>query len=124
MTVVDASAVLEILGQSDTGRELENKLAGGDWHAPYLIDIEVVQTLRRWVFSGAITATEAERAIEVFLSFPIIRHRHAELLPRIWKLRNNLSAYDAAYLALAEILGAPLITMDDGLRKAARRRPH
>ena len=65
------------------------------------------------------TPVGALRAFDEFIEMPIQRHSHTDLLPQIWKLRRNLSAYDACYLALSMYLGAELLTTDDGLRKAA-----
>jgi predicted nucleic acid-binding protein len=122
MMVIDASAVLSILSRSETGAELEGLIAGVDLHAPHLIDLEVAHTLRRWTLAEMITVRNAEQALDSFRNIPITRHAHAELLGRVWKLRHNLTAYDAVYLALANSLGAELLTMDEGLRKAANTR--
>lgn len=119
MIVVDASAILEILKHSDVGVDLALRLDDEDIHAPHLIDIEVASGLRRWVARREITPAGALRAFDEFIEIPIQRHPHTDLLLQIWKLRHNLSAYDACYLALSVYLGAELLTTDDGLRKAA-----
>jgi predicted nucleic acid-binding protein len=125
MIVLDASAVLEILSLSEKGVELSLSLADTQIHAPELIDVEVLNVLRKWTFAGIMSATHSEQAVKTFRSLDITRHRHSELVPAIWALRHNLSAYDASYLALAHALGAELVTMDSGLRKMAwRGRPN
>ncbi len=119
MIVIDASALLEVLKVTEVGLELGPLLIGRELHAPHLLDLEVTQALRRLTLRGEITRLEAHRALESFLEMPIIRHAHTPLLHEIWALRHNLTAYDAAYLALARSLGAKLLTMDSGLRKLA-----
>lgn len=123
MIVADASALLElILGTTRAERVGAMALAAGErLHAPYLLDIEIVQGLRRMVQLRNITAARAEQALEDFGDFLIERHAHVELLPRVWQLRESVTAYDAAYLALAEALEAPLLTCD---AKLARSRGH
>lgn len=87
-------------------------------HAPHLIDLEVAQALRRYSLSGVIPADRGDEALADLVDFPITRHPHFVLLERIWQLRHSLTAYDAAYLALAEALDAPLLTRDGALAKA------
>ena len=122
MIVVDASSVLEILEQTETGVRLGDALANTTIDAPHLIDLEVANVLRRWTRNGKMTESDAVRALEAFAAMPIRRHPHQHLLSEIWRLRHNLTAYDGAYLALAWSLDAELITMDEGLRKRAKRR--
>ena len=119
MIVIDASVMLEILKRTDQGIDLALLLEDEIIHAPHLIDLEVASKLRRWVAKGEMTATDALRAFEQLLETPIRRHPHMHLLPGIWNLRHNLTAYDACYLTLARLLGARLLTTDEGLRKAA-----
>lgn len=88
-------------------------------HVPHLLDLEVAQVLRRFVREGRLTPTRAEIALHDLMDARLIRHGHAPLLPRIWQMRNNLTAYDAAYLALAELLDAVLLTRDRKLSSAA-----
>ena len=121
MIVIDASALIEILKGTATGLQLESLLVNRDLHAPHLLDLEVAQALRRLALRNEISVAEANRAFDDFLTMPITRHPHTHLLPDIWQLRHNLTAYDAAYLALARYLGAELLTMDAALRKLARR---
>src|SRR4029077_21231106 len=88
-------------------------------HAPHLLDLEVAQVLRRYVYRREITASRGQTSLELFAKFPIRRYSHEPLLARIWSLRANLTAYDAAYVALAEGLGATLLTRDAALAAAA-----
>lgn len=84
-------------------------------HAPHLVDVEVSQVVRRYWHAGDITAARGEEALRDLADLPIERHAHEPLLARIWQLRNNATAYDAAYIALAEGLDAVLVTLDKGL---------
>jgi len=90
-------------------------------HAPHLIDVEVTQVLRRYVLSAIISAERGTEALADLTDFPLTRYPHFILLNRIWQLRHGLTAYDAAYLALAESLRAPLITRDRALANAGGR---
>jgi len=83
--------------------------------APHLLDVEVTQVLRRFVLRGAITQERARGAVEDLADLPVIRYPHTPLLSRMFALRDNLTAYDAAYLVLAESLGATLLTKDGAL---------
>lgn len=87
-------------------------------HAPHLLDIEVTQVLRRLVQRKEITIVRARQAFDDFAQLLVERHEHQSLLPRVWQLRDSLSAYDGAYVALAEALGAPLLTCDAKLADA------
>jgi predicted nucleic acid-binding protein len=119
--VLDASAALDWLLQTVAGQRIEQRiyLHHESLHAPHLLDLEVGQVLRRLVREGTISAERAEQAIEDLLDLRITRYPHFLLLPRIWQLRHNLSAYDAAYVALAENLGARLLTRDARLASAS-----
>lgn len=121
MIVVDASAVLEILLRTPAGETLEKRLleSGASLNAPHLIDVEIAQVLRRFALSGGISPARGLEALDDFAAFPIQRYPHDFLLPRVWALRHNLSAYDAVYVALAETLEAPLVTHDGRLANAA-----
>jgi predicted nucleic acid-binding protein len=123
MIVVDASALVGALLDSPRARPVLDRVARGDTtlHAPHVIDLEVVSALRRYARSGELARTAAERSLSDFLALRIERHPHAPLAPRIWELRQNLTAYDAAYVAVAEVLGCPLVTLDSRL---ARSSPH
>lgn len=81
-------------------------------HAPHLLDVEVVQVLRRFERLGTIDADRAEEALADLRALRLVRHAHEPFLDRVWALRHNLSAYDALYVALAEGLPAPLVTLD------------
>ncbi len=87
-------------------------------HAPHLIDLEIAQVLRRYVRSAVISAERGAEALADLVDFPLTRYPHFVLLERIWRLRHGLTAYDAAYVALAEALDAPLVTRDHALAKA------
>ena len=124
MIGIDASTVLEILSRTAKGLELEAALLNSDLHAPHVIDLEVLNAVRRWERTGVIGSAEATDVLNAFLAIGITRYSHAPLVDSIWALRHNLTAYDAAYLALANVLDAELVTMDSGLRKmAARKKP-
>jgi predicted nucleic acid-binding protein len=87
-------------------------------HAPHLLDIEFVHALRRLTQSGAIQQASAEQALNDLADLRLIRHPHGQLLQRIWELRSSVSAYDAAYIALAEALDMPLLTCDAKLSRS------
>ncbi len=91
-------------------------------HAPYLLDLEVAQVLRRYATRGELAPARGERALELLAAFPLSRYPHEPLLPRVWALRASLTAYDAAYVALAEGLGATLLTRDRRLTNSAGHR--
>jgi predicted nucleic acid-binding protein len=96
--------------------------AGQTLHAPHLLDIEVAQVIRRYAVNGEIAADRGLEAITDLGDMPIRRYPHDILLPRVWELRDNLTAYDAVYVALAEVLGAPLLTRDKRLAATAGRK--
>ena len=123
MIVVDASAFLDVLLRTPAAPSLEGHLfaAGQTLHAPHLVDVEIAQVLRRYAAQREISAARGEQALNDFAGLPLTRYPHQPFLSRIWELRDNLSAYDAAYVALAEVLGAPLLTSD---RRLARTPGH
>jgi predicted nucleic acid-binding protein len=86
--------------------------------APHLIDLEVAQVMRRFVASRALSASRADEVLEDLTDLPLLRYPHTALLSRIWELRANLTAYDAAYIALAEGLDSPLVTCDNRVAAA------
>jgi predicted nucleic acid-binding protein len=122
--VVDASAVLEVLLRTPVAPAVEQRLfaAGETLHAPHLIDIEVAHVLRRYAAAGDMRAERGRAALEDLADLSLRRYPHDVLLPRVWALRDNLTAYDAAYVALAEALGATLLTRDRRLGNAAGHR--
>jgi len=119
--VLDASAAVDWLVQTAAAQRIESRIFSRNQslHAPELLDLEVAQVLRRLVREGALSASRAEQAIQDLLDLRITRYPHPVLLPRIWQLRHKLSAYDAAYIVLAEKLGATLLTRDTKLASAA-----
>ncbi len=114
MIVLDASAAVEWLLQTTAGHRIEQRIfARADTlHTVHLLDVEFAQVMRRLVREGTLAPGRAQQAIEDLAALRIARYAPVLLLPRIWRLRQNLSAYDAAYIALAEELHAPLITRD------------
>jgi predicted nucleic acid-binding protein len=120
LIAVDASAILEVLLRTGRGARIEDRLLsrGDSLHAPHLLDVEVAQVLRRYAAAGNVTSERGRQALADLGDFAIHRYAHDDLLPRIWELRHNVTAYDAAYLALAEALDAPLVTCDGRLASA------
>ncbi|HVQ77097.1 MAG TPA: type II toxin-antitoxin system VapC family toxin [Candidatus Binatia bacterium] len=112
MIVVDASAMIELLLQTHLGSRVEARLFrdGDDFHAPHLLDVEVVQALRRLVRTGDVPIARAEDAMEDLTLLDILRHPHVDLLDRVWQLRDTITAYDGVYVALAEAFDASLVT--------------
>jgi len=120
LIVVDASAALELLLRTEKGIKVQERVldSAESLHAPHLIDIEVTQTLRRLVILKEITAARGKQALEDHLAVNIKRAEHKDLLERVWSLRDSITAYDAAYVVLAEILDSPLITCDAKLARS------
>lgn len=120
MIVVDASALLEFLLQTSRGERVEARLfrEEDELHAPHLVDVEITQGLRRLVRNGEVASGRADQAIADLTDLDLHRHSHFDLLNRAWKLRDNISAYDAMYVALAEAMEAPIVTCDGPLAKA------
>lgn len=124
MIVVDASALLEALLRTPAAKAVEDRLFAPrqTLHAPHLLDVEVVQVIRRYAANGDIDGERGRMALADLADFPLQRYPHDFLVPRIWDLRNNLTADDAAYVALAEALDSPLLTRDRRLAAAAGHR--
>jgi len=120
MIVLDASAVLELLLNTTIGQSVARRIAPPhlSLHAPHLLDLEVAQVLRRYVRAGHLSSVRALQALRDLLQLDLARYPHEPLLSRVWALRQNLTAYDAAYVALAEALRAPLLTLDARLAAA------
>jgi predicted nucleic acid-binding protein len=119
MLVVDTSAVLEALAARDPAPRLIERLAAdGDLHAPHLMDTELLHALRGMGIRREISDERAADALSDFAELALVRYPHQPLNDRVWELRHNLTAYDATFIALAEVLAAPLITCDARLASA------
>ena len=120
MIVVDASVVLAaLISSSGTGALARERLQrDSDIHVPHLFDVEVASALRRRVRLGATSVQLADTVLGDLLDFPAVRWDHEPLLRRAWQLRDNLTVCDAVYVALAEALGAELLTSDAPLSRA------
>ena len=124
MIVIDASALLDVLLRTSSAQAAETRLfeqPRQTLHAPHLLDVEVAQVLRRYAAMGEIDDQRGAEALADLADFPIRRYPHDFLLTRVWTLRNNFTAYDAVYVALAEALNARLLTRDQRLAAAVRR---
>jgi predicted nucleic acid-binding protein len=122
--VVDASALVEVLLRTPAAQAVGMRLFSQPretLHAPHLVDVEVAQVLRRYAAAGEIDGKRGDEALTDLADFPVRRYPHDFLLPRVWELRSNFTAYDAVYVALAQALGATLLTRDRRLAAAARR---
>lgn len=120
MTVLDASALVELLLETPTGRAVAARIAdpAEGLHVPHLADVEVTQALRRYVREREIDAEDAAIALDDLRALDLQRHAHEPLLDRVWELRDNLTAYDAVYVALADVLDGVLLTCDRRLSRA------
>ncbi len=126
MIVVDASVLVELARASPYSDAIAAHFAASDFvlHAPHLIDVEVLDALRALALREQVESGRIADAFEDLDLLPITRHAHSALRPRAWQLHRNVSAYDAMYVALAEALtpgGAPLLTADGRLARAARK---
>ncbi|MGA2593448.1 MAG: type II toxin-antitoxin system VapC family toxin [Bryobacteraceae bacterium] len=120
MIVVDASALIEVLLATGAGARVSARLFRGEetLHAPHLLDLEIVHVLRRSCLIGQLRPHRAAEALADLSDLRLVRHPHEPYVPRIWALRHNLTAYDAAYVALAEALESPLVTRDTRMASA------
>ena len=120
MIVLDASALLELVLNTEGGEQVRDRITDPNesLHSPHLLAVEVTQVLRRYEATRAISADVALAALEDLAALDIARYAHEPLLSRVWELRDNVTAYDAVYLALAEVLEAPLLTFDRRLATA------
>jgi len=117
--VVDTSAVIGALAARPEPAGLSTRIQDdGDLHAPHLLDVEFIHALRRLLLAGELTVDRAADVRADFADLSIVRYPHPPLADRMWALRDNVSAYDAAFLALAEALRVPLITCDARLARA------
>jgi predicted nucleic acid-binding protein len=117
--VVDTSAVVAALvGRPPDGRLVDRLGTDGDLHAPHLLDVELLHALRRLVSTGGLSQERAADARADFAELTIVRYGHQPLADRAWELRDNLTADDAVFVALAEALAVPLVTCDARLGRA------
>jgi predicted nucleic acid-binding protein len=124
MIVLDASATVDWLLQTPAGQRIESRIYSRTetLHAPQLLDLEVTQVLRRLVLQSILPPNRADEAVRDLMDLRLNRYPHLVLLARIWQLRHNFSAYDAAYIVLAEELRAPLVTRDSRLASTSGHR--
>lgn len=122
MKVLDASALLELIVGTSAGLAVADELEDPDdsVYVPHLADVEVLHALRRLVADGVISEEHAREALDDLQSLDLFRHAHEPLLERMWALRKNLSAYDAAYVSLTEVLDGTLLTCDKRLARAPK----
>jgi len=118
--VLDASAAVDYLLWIGPAEQIARRISqsGEAIHAPHVLDIEVTHVLRRFALRGVLTAARGAEALEDLADMRIRRYPHLPLLPRIWELRPNLTSFDAAYVALAEVLDAALVTSDAALERS------
>lgn len=119
MIVIDASLVVDVLISPDSDRLLEYVFSGRDLVAPHVVDIEVLNSLRHSWFRRLLSGERLAEALADFAELRIERYSHELLRQRIWALRENVTTADAAYVALAELLDAPLITRDRRLARSS-----
>ena len=123
MLVVDTSAVVAALVGRPPDRRLTDRLgADGDLHVPHLLDVELLHALRRLVRTGQLSEERAADARADFAELAVVRYGQQPLADRAWELRDNLTAYDATFVALAEALAVPLVTCDARLAGALSHR--
>ena len=119
MKVIDSSVLVPALSDDGSqGDQARASMRNDQLAAPGLIDVEVVSALRRLVRTEVVGVDRAQNAIDDLPFSPVIRAPHVRLVARVWELRDNLSAYDASYVALAEAMNCPLLTADRKLASA------
>ncbi len=120
MLVADSSALIAaLIGMPRDDRLVARIGSDGEIHVPHLVDVEVLHALRRLERAGHIPSERAESALTDFSDLALIRYPHLPLMGRAWQLRQNLTAYDALFVSLAEALGVPLVTCDARIASAA-----
>ena len=117
MVVIDASAMVQLLLRSTGWEAVESAIMHDDAFAPDLIDVEILQVVRRLWLGGEMTMARADAALEILQQLPLVRVPVHAVVAGAWRLRANASAYDACYLALAELTGGSLLTRDAGLAR-------
>jgi predicted nucleic acid-binding protein len=121
MIVIDSSALINALVYPRPSRELRQRLDGAESvHAPHLLDLELLHVLRRLVRAGKLSDDRADDVRRDVATLAMSRYPHEGLVDRVWALRHNFTAYDAAYIALSEMLGMPLVTSDTRIASASR----
>jgi predicted nucleic acid-binding protein len=118
--VADASVVVAaLLVAGPTGDAARGALLADEVHAPHLVDVEVTSAIRRWVLAGRLSVADARASVRDLADLAITRHAHEALLERVLELRDSMSAYDASYVALAEVLSGTVLTADPRLSRAS-----
>ena len=117
--VLDASAMIELFVRDETNPDLRRRVLTGSGVAPELIDLESANVVRKMVLRRDIAAAEAHEALGEIRDSPVTRISHRPLIGRVWELRDNITAYDAAYVALAELCGVPILTCDAKLARSS-----
>ena len=117
MLVLDASGAVEFLLNTAAGKRVAKRVENPavSVHVPHLIDVEIAHVLRRYALRGTLSSTRGALALDQWRALDVERYSHELFLDRIWQLRDNVSAYDAVYVSLAEALGAVLVTGDGRL---------
>ncbi len=121
MIVLDASAAADVLlNLGPRARRIRERMAesDGDLHVPHLFEVEVLSVLRRFSLRGELSQGRARLAVGRLSTMRLTRYPHTALLSRLWELRDNVTVYDAVYIALAETLDTPLVTTDARLARA------
>ena len=122
MIVLDCSALVHVLAVDEPDERLLDLLSAESLHAPHLVDYEVLDALRGLELGRKVTPVRANLARETYRQLSIERYAMAVVEPRVWALRHGLTAYDATYVALAEVLECPLVTTDRKLAGAGGHR--
>jgi predicted nucleic acid-binding protein len=117
--VADASALVEVLRNTEVGARVSGAMRGAVLAAPAHVDAEVLSALGRLVRARSATASEVDRALERMVDLPMRRYPLPPLLRRAWGLRGNIALADGLYVACAEGLGAKLVTLDGRLARSA-----